>query len=326
MGQLPIIELCISLVLVFFVLSVMVSAIGEVVNTILSRRSRLLEEAIHKALNQEGNTNWGSLLYQNALVDNLKRKAGKLPSYISAATFHAALVSEILKEYRKTNSTGGTVPAAGQVFDEFLKAVQTLKDGKVKYLLISILNESADMKTFKEQLCKWYDEYMERVTGWFSRKTKIIIAIIASILVIVLNIDTIRIAKKIWTNDALRTSLVRQAEQTAANQQLAGDLKEYGEIFQKDTTAANGSTLEELNSKIDSVIVLNNKVANLQLPIGWKDITLKDNPYPSPFWSFLQMLLGWVITAFALTAGAPFWFRAMGKLVNMRNSGILPKS
>ena len=50
MNQLPIIDLCISLVLIFFVLSVMVSSIAEVINAILRRRSKLLKEAIQKAL------------------------------------------------------------------------------------------------------------------------------------------------------------------------------------------------------------------------------------------------------------------------------------
>jgi len=323
MSKLPIIELCISLMLVFFVLSVMVSAIGEVVNTVLSRRSKLLEEAIKKAFNQRGGTDWGSRVYQNALIDNLKRKAGKLPSYISSGTFYAAFLGEILKEYRKNAANGDPDPGK-KGYAELVAAVGRMNEGKVKELLTTLLNESPDAETFKALLCKWYDEYMERVTGWFARRTKIIIALIASVLVIFLNIDTIRIAKEIWSNEALRISLVDQAEKTVANQQLAGELKEYSEIFKKDSTAAAGSAMEELNTKIDRVIAVNNEVKSLHLPIGWKDYKLENNPYNSPLLSFLQMLLGWVITAFALTAGAPFWFRALGKLVNLRNTGVLP--
>jgi hypothetical protein len=324
MSQLPIIEICISLVLVFFVLSVMVSSIGEVFNTIMQRRSTLLKEAIQKAFNQAGNIQWGSLLYGNALVDNLKRKKGKLPSYISANTFSSALVSEIIKDYQKKTPPKKTALNPGSAFVELLDAVSQMQDGKVKDLLISFIKESTDLESFNAKLCKWYDEYMERVTGWFSRKTKIVIAIIAGILCVALNIDTIRIAKELWTNEALRTSLVVQAEKTVASNELAGQLKEYSDLFRQDSTIQAGSALDELNTKIDSVIAQNNKLAAMNLPIGWKDYKLVNNPYPEPWLSFLQMLLGWVITAFALTAGAPFWFRVMGKLVNLRNSGVLP--
>ncbi|RAJ07023.1 hypothetical protein LX64_02152 [Chitinophaga skermanii] len=38
-----------------------------------------------------------------------------------------------------------------------------------------------------------------------------------------------------------------------------------------------------------------------------------------------KRLLGWIITALALTLGAPFWFDLLKKLVNLRNAGIKPE-
>jgi len=36
---------------------------------------------------------------------------------------------------------------------------------------------------------------------------------------------------------------------------------------------------------------------------------------------WLLKLLGWLITAAALTFGAPFWFDVLGKLARVRNAG-----
>ena len=78
------------------------------------------------------------------------------------------------------------------------------------------------------------------------------------------------------------------------------------------------------------------------LPIGWTASALsrygercvKDNGKPCTLgelvghgdsWlNLLIALLGWVITAFACTLGAPFWFDALSKLVKLRSSGAPP--
>jgi hypothetical protein len=38
----------------------------------------------------------------------------------------------------------------------------------------------------------------------------------------------------------------------------------------------------------------------------------------------LKKTAGWLIMAFALAFGAPFWFDLLGKLVNIRKSGLKP--
>jgi hypothetical protein len=42
-------------------------------------------------------------------------------------------------------------------------------------------------------------------------------------------------------------------------------------------------------------------------------------------WGFWVMLLGWLVTAFAVSFGAPFWFDALSKLGSPRNSGTKPQ-
>ena len=37
-------------------------------------------------------------------------------------------------------------------------------------------------------------------------------------------------------------------------------------------------------------------------------------------------LFGWLLTGVAITLGAPFWFDVLGKVSNLRASGIKPDS
>jgi hypothetical protein len=43
-------------------------------------------------------------------------------------------------------------------------------------------------------------------------------------------------------------------------------------------------------------------------------------------WRLLGKLLGWALTAFAVSFGAPFWFDALSKLGSLRATGPRPET
>lgn len=58
----------------------------------------------------------------------------------------------------------------------------------------------------------------------------------------------------------------------------------------------------------------------LGVPIGWTGQRLSE----LESWSVLEVLLGWLITAFATLFGAPFWFDALGRFVQLKGTGPSP--
>ena len=42
------------------------------------------------------------------------------------------------------------------------------------------------------------------------------------------------------------------------------------------------------------------------------------------WWDFPLKLVGWVVTAFAVSFGAPFWFEALSRLGSLRTTGTRP--
>ena len=63
------------------------------------------------------------------------------------------------------------------------------------------------------------------------------------------------------------------------------------------------------------------QLQNLPVPLGWtpelwhrSDLTL-----------WLLSLAGWLVTAFAISLGAPFWFDLLQKLLNINVRGAGPK-
>ncbi len=59
---------------------------------------------------------------------------------------------------------------------------------------------------------KWYDEAMDRVSGWYKRYSQTFALLLAFIVALALNADTFAIGKSLYRDPTLRTSLVAMAE------------------------------------------------------------------------------------------------------------------
>jgi len=57
---------------------------------------------------------------------------------------------------------------------------------------------------------------------------------------------------------------------------------------------------------------------NGQMGMGIGSISFKDGK------TVVKMIIGWLITALALSLGAPFWFDLLNKLMNLRSSLTTP--
>jgi hypothetical protein len=119
---------------------------------------------------------------------------------------------------------------------------------------------------------------------------------LALTLVVALNIDTFRIADQLWTQKAVRAAVVARAE---AAQPRAG---------------ATG--LKQVASDVTDL-------QQLSIPIGWSAET---RPEGGDEWLFRVVfkVLGLLVTAAALTLGAPFWFDVLSKVARLRSVGAPP--
>ena len=147
---------------------------------------------------------------------------------------------------------------------------------------------------FRKASEQWFDDSMERVSGWYKRHAQRVLWITALTIVIVLNIDTLQIAQTLWRDNAARAVLVSQA-QTATQQ------------GQQSVDAAKTAQA-------------------LPVPLGWKlfDKGTGSQQIPNTFDTILAKILGLLISAAALTLGAPFWFDLLSKFVRVRGTGAPP--
>lgn len=269
----PILDIGLGLVFFYVILSLVASAVQEWIASLLALRSKNLLSGVTNMIGGE----YAEKVYAHPLIKNLAKK-NKLPSYIAPETLSTVLLEVIAKE-------SGEKPFLAHEAEELRGLVGKIDEKHpLRDILGTLIDEGdAAAKELRESLSGWFDEGMTRVSGWYKRKAKAWIFVIAVVVTVSTNASTIHIAEELWRNDALRTQIAAQAQAAAQS----GDVAKLEE-----------GNVERLEA----------------FPIGWKEL-------PAGLLESLKMLLGWLITAAAVSLGAPFWFDLLGKVANLRGSG-----
>jgi hypothetical protein len=201
-----------------------------------------------------------------------------------------------------------------------------------RLFLQSIWTEAeADVDVFKRKLERWFDDTMERTSGWYKKHTQKILLCLGLFLAILFNIDTIAIAKKLTKDPKLREQMVQAASSyQEKNNELAVQLKDTQfkrtdpaayDLVKKSYNKVNAESNELLNSARQMITGDVNNVNNLMGLGGWTWNTWypQFSMYQDQHW--LTMIIGWLITSLAISLGAPFWFDLLSKLMKVRGAG-----
>jgi hypothetical protein len=347
-----VVQLAIGVVFIFFLVGSACSFLNELVTAIIDRRAAHLERWLRKMLGRDADA-----FFDHTLTKSLRRPrsrqltkapAGtadnpgaadkpqlskrKVPSYISAATFATVLLSMMAKTQDKAGATGST-PGSTTPLEPRIN-VDNLNDETLKPQLRTLLADAnGDVAQFRNRLERWFTEEMDRLSGWYKRRTKWFLLLWGLGLAVFLNVDAALVAKTLWTDSTLRSAVVTQAQQTAAPPTTAGGASTPTTTPPCPASGANGSSdssttttdpLECLEARI-------NTLGSLQLPIGWPGLPWQKTVYtdtdrrtPHNLGGWWLKALGLLITALAAMQGGPFWFELLGKLVNLRLTGPPP--
>jgi hypothetical protein len=177
------------------------------------------------------------------------------------------------------------------------------EDSSIRRVLTSYLDKAdGNVDRFRESVESWYDLTMDRVSGWYKRRTQVALIVIATIATLLANADSFQIGKALWNDDAVRASVVAQAQRSV----------EQGQ-GQPDVGTGVSESAETLSEQVAHV-------SALELPLGWS--TDPDDPRWFDDWQgAVGKALGLLATILALTLGAPFWFDLLGRVSRIRTTG-----
>jgi hypothetical protein len=290
----PALDVFIGLAFLFFLLSIVCSSINEAIATAFNLRAKTLEAGIRKLL---GDSTAAQRFYANWRVSQLCKPSrlllrDKKPSYIPSRTFALTVLDAFAPEGHDRSQD---ILARAQAL------VSTATNDRVKKFLVDALTESRTQRdTLLEALERPFNQVMERASGWYKRRVQLFLFVIALALAGAVNADSFTIGQRLWKDDVLRTAVVTQAQKT---------VNETEAKCTKATDKATPTPAQIAGKCFDEVKELN-------LPFGWSKATS-----PSSFVEGLAKALGILLTAFALTLGAPFWFDTLSKLAQLRGTG-----
>ena len=160
---------------------------------------------------------------------------------------------------------------------------------------------------FIDEVELWFEEVNERARGWLKRSVGWRLIIVGLFVALISNADTMQIFSRLSQNPELRQVVVEQAE---------SQLQRIDKVVSQNTESLQTLLRDEAKRGL----------SELQPLLGWQtnDPLLQcfrgcpagvDDPGLA---GYILKFFGLLITAFALSMGAPFWFDLLRKLLEAR--------
>jgi hypothetical protein len=278
-----ILDVILSLVLIFALLSVLVSLINETWAHYFNNRGSFLKKTIAELINDKQNLNYAELLFNHDIINRLIKtnesklygltnfKRTNLPGHITANQFADAFIDIMLQQARRntpiiinTNADGAiqlspqTAAVPQNLANLFHLSLETMNGSKMKDMLSSFhlkslggtsLSDATTPADYYDKLKKligeWFDEYMNQSSGEYKVKQRPRLTIIGLVVAMGLNVDSLHLAKKIFNEPELRESLVNNA-------MLFGDALAHQSDSVRYSISGQLAAVKEYHQKVDS--------------------------------------------------------------------------
>lgn len=327
----PILDLGIVLIFTYLLLSIISSTIYEAFLTLRKARGKMLKHAFKTLFfDEEWRATTSKYLINSPTIKALKKTESSFPAYVPSASFTTAIIGLI--------RNGSTEPVTIQTIRDRLTDEESLIKGEARIALLNILDSAQnDYDKFIKGVEQFYDNYMDRVSGWFKLKYQKVMFMISLVVTLILNVDTMHIATTLWKDQGKLANIAGKVSEEVKNMELSSDRKTitYNKpdgtnitlnvVHSFDTTTISpDSAMVLLKLEKQHVDAIMTTLVSTGIPMGWES---KEAIYQVFEWrpALAVRIFGWLVTALAVFMGAPTWFDILNKLVNLRGAGKKPK-
>jgi len=324
--SLPIVAIALSVIISWALFAIFCSIIQETLVQIKGERGRFFKRYVLQQLADAPNRiNWGSLLYTNSSVDLLSREYNKPASGITPKIFSEALIETVanshLVQSAKLSETEYSAKYQSKLLSDFAHGTTILLPSSTIAFLKNALTKAeiraggdgrsnfSEEKLYNclvEEISDWYQQFCERSSIWYAKATKTRLFFLGLIIALLLNVDSIRLFNYFNSNPNARAAMIAYYQQNAVQLENLAQKYEAG-------PGANPVAAAELKKDRDDFKNETEKlIADNQLPVGWKT-NLFQRGQGNDWQSVFFKILGYAISAFAASVGAPFWFDILKK-------------
>lgn len=341
----------IGLLLIYLVFAIVVSGLQEWWAQFRGHRGKFLLIGLNRLVDDQSVLD---RLLEHPFIGALYRTrsaTGKPPSYVDPKKFALALADVIVRRAAAAASPTTTADtayrqaAAALTGPALYHALTLLRDqhSPLASALLPIVEQvESNLEKSLDGISGWFTSGMDRVSGWYKAYSQRRLFAIGLFVAMLANVDTIALFSALNHSPEWREALGAKAKEAVASANLAGiPIDELKKRAPTDAERVAALRLLEDLMRLDK---------NAAVPIGyaclavgkalpveasmlpketagwtackkevrdlWRDLTWSER---------LLKFLGFILTALAGVLGAPFWFAAMSKLVNLRGSGPPPK-
>jgi hypothetical protein len=344
MFGMEILDVAVGLTLVYLLLASVCSVIRERIEATMKMRGVDLERGIREMLDGHNGSAWTAKLYNHPLIYGLFQgrytpeqinpltgqmpARSNLPSYIPARNFAMALLDIVAHE----PVAGAEAATPAHIFTRALSldslrrsAAQIENTAVQRAVLCAVDTAAGDLCKAQAQVEAWFNSSMDRVSGWYRRRTQQIIVVLSVIVTVAVNANTLTLIERLSVDASLRQALIQRAGHVTES--ASGGGASAIDSAKSDTTApaAKASVQDAAMETLGA----------LGLPLGWSEgwPGPRGNPlmavpskgdFPSHWgwwWFYLfHPLIGLLLTVTAVSLGAPFWFDMLNRIISLRSS------
>jgi hypothetical protein len=339
-------EVAIGMAFLFLLMSIICTAVKEWLEGMLKWRAMDLERALRTLLDdQDGTTT--AYLFRHPVIDSLFEgrydpahlrdkwltfvksarymrwsQRRQLPSYIPAEHFATAFLDLVARgPVAESGSDDQGATSYRFTIESLRERAAALSSPHLRRTVLSAIDHSAgDLERLRLNIQRWFDGTMDRASGWYKRRTQTVLFTLGLLVAGVLNVDALHIMERLTSDKTFRDAGV--------------------------TEASGAQAPDESASTVARIRATRQEIQNVAMPVGWSQV---ERPTPPgvdlPAWitivpeqlckapepekcnlrsdtwhRLVRIALGWLITAFAVMLGAPFWFDVLNKFMVIRST------
>jgi hypothetical protein len=294
MNLLVSLDVAFGLVVVYLTFALALTALNEGVAAALGSRAKWLRRGVAALLTPDGGDprkTATDAFYDSPFVSFLGQggwaRGGK-PSYLAAWTLMQGAIDSASAH-------------AVQVFDSVAAVRRGLAhlpaQSPLRVALEDLCARSGDdLGAFRAGLEHWFEAFAQQVGAWYRQKTHFVLLALSCGVAAVMNVDTLALARQLATDPQVRAAAVALGQQAAKDQAAVPELTAAGAREQIDRLAGTG------------------------LAIGWTDAEWRE--VTGSGWLLAKKLGGLLVSALAISLGAPFWFDILKRVAAVRAVGL----
>lgn len=189
-------EISIGLLLIYLILGALVMTLGEWWAQLTNARGRMLRRGIQTLLGDADSGALTDVVYAHNLAASLQHSR-RLPAYVPGHLYTLVLFDLVVNGRKEGVEDRQPVRNLAQLTHATREDASDLLPNSLRHQLSMLLELAQNYEEALLIVEHWFNDSMARLTGWYKRHTQLRLFIIAFLVAVVFNADTLLLTNRL---------------------------------------------------------------------------------------------------------------------------------